>query len=1067
FKREKIQGGILANYGNEAKPVQRAALLLMRITDAVRARAFLKQLAPPAKTEGKAAAAEAPPKAKGLLAQLRVQPETEEEGAAVEGDTFLNLAFTRHGLINIGLPAAEYDRLPQEFREGMEERAGLLGDVRDNHPRRWKLPPRYRAPAPDGAAPPKADLAETPLELTEVDLILMLRTLESDGAFDAIVEALASNPECGLELLAVEPMRPAPRRDDLHGTEHFGFRDGISQPKPVLAPDPANKDEVPLGEIFLGYSNARADGPPAPSDFLDNGTFMVLRKLSQNVGGLRTFVRTETARLNEEFRQEARQAGTAKGVRGEEPTVFITEEDLYAKMMGRDRDGRVSLKTPTEGNTFNYDKDDPHGTSCPFQSHIRRANPRTSPDETNGRPTPRILRRGHSYGPGYDGCGEAEKEAERGVFFMAYNASIAEQYEVIQRWINGGNSTKVASWQSDPLMGVGQHGDPRTFRFLHKEKTCRVNIPNPFVKLCWGAYLFVPSIDALRAIGTSKPDLRTAGQADELEQARRGEEIVSRLLALAAEGPEGRVAAGAAWKSYLEDFAAKDPGEKDEATAVWAAIRLNHAGALKVPYGVVPPRETPRDAVLVASKELVMRVFADPGCKYSMSGQMTRMKQSFGEIFLGMDKGPVYEAKSKVNDILFGIKEQDAFELARKCAMSALAVSFRVKEEVEVRECKIDLRWHFITSALAGVCHAWFGIPDAPPPASPTGDNFVDPWGWSWEPAETRKPRCPGDYMATSRFCFYPDPIPRVRAFGKSHGQALRKAVGAYFDKVRGTPALTAWISKAMAELELPDGTPVYPGNDDLARNVIGVMTGFLPPADGCMRWALYEWLEDKTLPRVQHDLTAASGDAFARANKALRPWLERAMQKRPAPDLLWRTATRDHRLGEVDVAADDRVFIGIVSALSEDQAAGITDVYPIFGGERGRADSPLHACPAHKAAMGTMLGILSALLDNFRVEPLPATMLVAISEPSEPMRALIESPKVEKTAAMILAATATPPAPRKDTVPPAPPKDAAGAYDQAKAGPDAPVSGRGDAAGEGDEEGDEPADPPFDEPVQ
>ena len=52
---------------------------------------------------------------------------------------------------------------------------------------------------------------------------------------------------------------------------------------------------------------------------------------------------------------------------------------------------------------------------------------------------------------------------------MAYNASIAEQFEVIQRWITGGNTTGVASWQSDPLMGVAQEGDPRTFSFSTKE----------------------------------------------------------------------------------------------------------------------------------------------------------------------------------------------------------------------------------------------------------------------------------------------------------------------------------------------------------------------------------------------------------------------------------------------------------------------------------------------------------------------------------------------------------------------------------------------------------------------
>src|SRR6185436_2276617 len=102
--------------------------------------------------------------------------------------------------------------------------------------------------------------------------------------------------------------------------------------------------------------------------------------------------------------------------------------------------------------------------------------------------------------PPYEG---AEGE-ERGIFFMAYNASISEQYEVIQRWVNGGNSTGIASWQNDPLMGVGQADGRRTFRFDYRDsggrkKTVRFDLEEPFVRLQWGAYLFVPSMAAIKA----------------------------------------------------------------------------------------------------------------------------------------------------------------------------------------------------------------------------------------------------------------------------------------------------------------------------------------------------------------------------------------------------------------------------------------------------------------------------------------------------------------------------------------------------------------------------------------
>jgi hypothetical protein len=79
-------------------------------------------------------------------------------------------------------------------------------------------------------------------------------------------------------------------------------------------------------------------------------------------------------------------------------------------------------------------------------------------------------------------------------------------------------------------------------------------------------------------------------------------------------------------------------------------------------------------------------------------------------------------------------------------------------------------------------------------------------------------------------------------------------------------------------------------------------------------------------------------------------------------------------------------VFIGIVSALAEDAANGVLDTAPIFGGRREPGEhSPLHACPAYKAAMGTMLGMISGLLVAGRIEALPAPLLIKLSEPTPP----------------------------------------------------------------------------------
>ena len=49
----------------------------------------------------------------------------------------INVAFTFHGLRALGLPIRTLQRLPDEFINGMIQRASVLGDVGRNAPERW------------------------------------------------------------------------------------------------------------------------------------------------------------------------------------------------------------------------------------------------------------------------------------------------------------------------------------------------------------------------------------------------------------------------------------------------------------------------------------------------------------------------------------------------------------------------------------------------------------------------------------------------------------------------------------------------------------------------------------------------------------------------------------------------------------------------------------------------------------------------------------------------------------------------------------------------------------------
>jgi Dyp-type peroxidase family len=896
YRNEDIQGGILTSYPN----ITHGCLVLIGVTSAVQGRQFLEWL----------------------------RPQVSTEGAQPEQGIFLNVVLTLQGLRRLGVPERELEAFPKEFREGMEARADLLGDFRGNHPRNWNLPERnWPNREVDGGIVER-------VELSSVDIVVQLR-IQGDPKDDND-EVNANHPlypkvtelagRAGVKVLSVEAMRRY-QNDAGAGVEHFGFADGISQP--VVAEKPAGTywdDRVSRGEILCGYANDRNDDPLSAEDgaYLDNGTFLVVRKLRQDVKTLHVVLDGQTA-------------GAA-----------LSRDDLKAKMMGRKTDGTplADAGLGATANDFNYEADR-DGAKCPFQAHIRRANPRT---KIPGKPDPRvipprIMRRGMSYGPRYN---ESEQEGvERGLVFMAYNASIAEQYEVIQRWIIGANSSGVFSGQSDPLLGVPQRGDARTFRFREGNRVVRLGLDDPtattcrpFVELQWGAYFFVPSLAVLKKIAEASCPMSA-------DPAHEGEVIIQRLLAMERRRIP-REDLVAAWKTQLEDAEALDSGAT---AAIWAAVRQYHDGVLGTPYGV-----------LVAGKKLVMQVFLNADDRYSVCGYMHRMKQTIGDIYLGLDQGNQYNDESlETNKAIMSITAPEAFVSARNNTSGFLDLALGAAHpRSEGTMFDTGMLSDFV---LAGLSNEWFGLPD---------NKYVAAGGWDWVPG--RAPRCPGHFTSPSRYLFSPNPGSAVKDYAVAHGESLQKAVSDFVAYCRNNPVALEGhrLSKAMFD--------AISDNTRLVHTIIGAMMGFLPTLDGNLRSTLYEWMKDKSLWLLQEELASSPiKDDFERATFILAKPLMRTMQRRPVPDMVWRTAVKPHHLGKVKVNAGDKIIVGIVSATQEDLARNRTDVDPVFGGDRSETPAPTHACPAYKAAMGTLLGIISALLEAGTLRPTPSPTAIIL----------------------------------------------------------------------------------------
>jgi Dyp-type peroxidase family len=909
------------------------------------------------------------------------------------GGFYWTVAFSAAGLERLGLDEGLYARLPEEFVQGMAARASVLGDVLHNHPSRWALP---HACQPDGSAASP----EQRVDLASVHAVLQVakpggaapqpwaEATDPAHPLHPAVLSIAALREQGVRLLSVQTLRRAAlRAGEAAARGHFGFVDGLSQPVvrpegPTPTPPGAHfHDDVPTGDLLLGHTNSLGD-KPLSGRLWQNGSFLVMRRLRQDVRAYERALKAAAATLP--------------------AALNIVPQGLAELMMGRRADG-ANLITHQADNNFDY-QGDAEGVMCPWQSHVRRSNPRTPPsgtDKVDLGPVPRLVRRGMSFGPPADtegGTSGEPADAERGLMFMAYNASIAEQFEVLQAWLAGGNSSAPAlpSRAADPFLAVRHPGEPARFHFRtpapagagpgFTEHTVSLGT-EPFTVLDWGLYLFAPSVHALgeltriaedaqdRRQPTALPTGRTApeelseGRREALEQERlglavRGQGLLRRLRQAEQLMGLDSSAAAAEWKLLLEDPGARRKGLPQ---MLWAAVRATPGGVMRTPYGV-----------LVGAADRVAEVFADRDRRYTVAGYQARMEASFGPIYLGMDVGEAYEREAReVNHAIMAISAPAAFDAAQS-AMTHVLQTLRPAPTALKDETVVDVR-DIVDALLAELSRRWFGLPDG---------RHVQEGGWHWHAAP---PRCPGHFHTPSRYLFQPHPGAEATAVGQAHGQQLRHSVRDFVAEHWQQPAALGTLGAAVhAALHGHRAEPAA-AQDLVARTLIGVMMGFLPTVDGNLRGLLFDALDDASFWDWRRRLAASpattgpdSGPdaAWARADAVLRQPLARALQRRPVPDIVWRTVVQAHTLGEVQLQPGEVVAVGIGSALHQRQLEDDISLSALFGGDRrepGQASVPLHACPGQAMALGVMTGALASLMAEPLLRPGPSPALLKL----------------------------------------------------------------------------------------
>ncbi|MGW2898297.1 Dyp-type peroxidase [Streptomyces sp. NPDC001212] len=378
------------------------------------------------------------------------------------GDTWVSVAVTYHGLKALGVPRESLDTFAWEFRQGMAARAKALGDVGESSPENW----------------------ETPLGTADVHVVLTAVAPDIAQLEAAIDRArLTYEHLTGVTAIWRQDCYALPTE-----TEHFGYRDGVSNPAiEGSGIAGSNQLERPLraGEFVLGYPDELGGvQTPWPEILGRNGSYAVFRKLHQRVAAFRRCLKDQS-------------------------TSREDEELLAAKVLGRWRSGAPLALSPHEDdpvlgadphrrNTFLYERDDPAGFITPGGCHIRRANPRDASVAGEVR-LHRMIRRGAVYGPPLADGAVEDDGVDRGLLFAFIGAHLGRQFEFVQsEWLNDGVFFGSANTK-DPIAGAYEGVTDYTI----PRRPVRRRLPQMprFTVTRGGEYCFLPGLSALRWLG--------------------------------------------------------------------------------------------------------------------------------------------------------------------------------------------------------------------------------------------------------------------------------------------------------------------------------------------------------------------------------------------------------------------------------------------------------------------------------------------------------------------------------------------------------------------------------------
>ncbi|XZN99664.1 MAG: RICIN domain-containing protein [Microcoleus sp.] len=461
----------------------------------------------------------------------------------VPGKLFANFFLTRAGYMHLGY---EYHQLPNEdaFRQGMQD-ANMQNELGDDisqwdegfqkeiHALVLLAGDRIVGSRTEDV---KKEEQKDKTTLHKPPALLERKVTKIEGELKPIAEVV--HKETGYVL----------RDEKQEEIEHFGFRDGVSQP--LFLKRDIDKAEEENGDFDKWDPRAPLSlvlfKDPLGKEQESYGSFLVFRKLEQNVGGwnrdvvkLARALGMLTKEATEGVTKQTDQNGAVREPMPNQPLndwmekMGLTLEERQkvklaeAYTMGRfrdgtpvviaDRDNEVNkLKHPDTDN-FNYE-DDSEGSKCPFFAHTRKVNPRGDTGNPNIVQTPifieeekmhRIVRRGITYGKP-----TPAPEGDVGLLFMCFQASLISQFNFMQQaWAKQRHFVK-RDVGTDVVIGVEKRDiDPDIENDPGKAPGEQYNWPTEYgegetkevtfkhwITMRGGEFFFAPSMSFLKSL---------------------------------------------------------------------------------------------------------------------------------------------------------------------------------------------------------------------------------------------------------------------------------------------------------------------------------------------------------------------------------------------------------------------------------------------------------------------------------------------------------------------------------------------------------------------------------------